>query len=143
MNRAQAKAAVRKLLATKRQVFVLSTVDGRGAPWGRLMRGVMVKGNTMFMASDSDARKVRQIAGNPKVLVLCWTPDYAGVASVWGKASMERSPKVRRQFWNAVPGCERFYSGPDDPGLGIVRIRLTHGEYLDTPAGFETIAVKF
>jgi len=144
MNPADAKAAILALLRKTPQLFVLSTVDEDGAPQSRLMGAVMVKDGTLvYMASDSDARKVRQIQDNPKVQVLCWSADLNEVATVSGTATMETSPQVRRAFWDAVPSCAKHYSSPDDPALGIIRISLTRGEYLNRPAGYEIISVAF
>ena len=144
MDTAQAKKAVVELLTQKPQLFVLSTVDEAGAPQSRLMGAILLKDwNILYMASDSDARKVTQIEKNPNVQVLCWSADCSAVATVSGTATMEKSAKSRKEFWDAVPACAKHYSGPDDAGLGIIRIRLREGEYLDCAAGYEVTRVEF
>lgn len=144
MESADAKAAILNLMNQKDQVFVLSSVDEQGRPQSRLMGAALLRPeNVVYMATHSRARKVKQIEKNPNVQVVCWTSGYSGVATVSGLATMEPSPEARQEFWDAVPDCHTFFSGPDDPEFGLMRIQLTRGDYYARSEGDERVDVDF
>jgi general stress protein 26 len=144
MDAADAKAKILNLMGEKDQVFVLSSVDEEGRPQSRLMGAIQLRpGNIVHMATYSQARKVKQVEKNPNVQVLFWTPDYSAVAVVSGLATMEDSLEAKQEFWDAVPVCARFFSGPDVPEFGLLRIQLTTGEFLSMAEAHEPVKVTF
>jgi len=144
VDSADAKAKILNLMSQKDRVFVLSSVDEEGRPQSRLMGAVRLgSGNVVHMATFSQARKVKQIEKNPNVQAICWAPDYSGVATVSGLATMEESLEVKQEFWEAVPVCARFFPGPEAPEFGLLRIQLTTGEFLAMAEAHHPVNVTF
>ncbi|MCK4850282.1 MAG: pyridoxamine 5'-phosphate oxidase family protein [Phycisphaerae bacterium] len=113
------------------KAFVYTTVDGRGYPRGRYMGALMIKDGVMYMASFSEARKVKQIKANPHSELIFATEGYKQVATLGGESRIEESLELKRVFWEANPSCKDYFSGYDAAEFGLIAFSPRSGEYLD------------
>ncbi len=115
---------VKALMASVNNVHVLATVDAQGAPQMRWM-GWLVEDPeqpwAFYLCCGKSSRKMAQIAGNPAAQLLFSKPDYSEVASLSGVATAVDTPAIRQLLWAEVPDMEKYYSGVDDPNMGIIR----------------------
>ncbi len=142
MNQREAKKRARKIVNAA-EVFVLSTVDGRNRPQSRFMGAKLVdKGMTIYMETYARSRKVRQIKKNPRVQLLFATKNYSEVVTLSGKASMDKSVDVRKRIWKENPASAEYFSGYDDPALGLIKFKPERLEYYGPSTGLDIIEIK-
>lgn len=142
MNQREAKKRAREIVNSA-EVFVLSTVDGRGRPQSRFMGAKLVdKGITIYMETYARSRKVRQIEKNPRVQLLFATKNYSEIVTLSGKAAMDKSMSVRKRIWRENPNSVKYFSGYDDPALGLIRFKPARLEYYGPSTGLDIIEVK-
>lgn len=142
MNKREAMKRAREIISSA-DVFVLSTVDARNQPQSRLMGAKLVdKGLTIFMETYADSRKVKQIKKNPRAQLLFATNDNSEVVTLSGKASMDSSMNVRKRIWRENPASADYFSGYDDPALGLIKFKPQRLEYFGPDTGLERIEVK-
>jgi hypothetical protein len=82
-----------------------------------------------------DRRAARWSTPEPQTVTLrCQTPDERAWLTVSGLAHVVAWPGAAERLWH--PGCERWFpSGPADPGLRLIRVALTTGEYWEVAGG--------
>lgn len=142
MNQRQAKKRAQEIIEST-DVFVLSTVDGRNRPQSRYMGVKLVaKGMAIYMETYKRSRKVKQIERNPRAQLLFSTSDYSEVVTVAGKASMDESVGIRKKIWKANPVSADYFTGYDDPNMGLIRFKPETLEYFGPATGLEHIQVK-
>lgn len=88
-------------------------------------------GELVFL-TDTEAGKVREITSENRVL-LTFT-DQAGnrFVAILGRASVERNSTRVREYWSFALKA-LWPSGPDDPSIAIIRVRVDSAEYWDGP----------
>lgn len=142
MNQRETKKRARKIVNSS-EVFVLSTVDGRNRPQSRFMGAKLVdKGMTIYMETYARSRKIRQIEKNPRIQLLFATKDYSEVVTLSGKASMDKSMTVRKRIWKENPASAEYFSGYDDPALGLIRFKPELLEYYGPSTELDRVEIK-
>lgn len=115
---------VRQVMAAVHNVHVLATVDAEGKPQMRWM-GAVVEGPdapwTFYLACGKNSRKMAQIAQNNHAQLLFSKEDDWQVATLSGTAEAVDTPAIRQLLWNAIPDMDKYYSGVDDPNMGIIK----------------------
>lgn len=115
---------VREVIKAVKSLHVLATVDAEGAPRMRWMGALLEDPDepwTFYLACRVGSRKLQELEHNPHAQLLFSDMDRWQVASLSGTAAAVDSPELRQLLWDAVPAMQRYYSGVDDPKLGIIR----------------------
>lgn len=135
----------REIMQAVKNVHVLATVDADGRPQMRWM-GALVEDPqtpwTFYLACGKNARKLQQIAQNPHAQLLFSQLDTWQVTTLSGSAEATDSPEIRQLLWDAVPAMRQYYSGVDDPNMGIIRFKTCCGEVLAMGEGMEPKTFK-
>ncbi|QMW24711.1 pyridoxamine 5'-phosphate oxidase family protein [Sandaracinobacteroides saxicola] len=100
-------------------VPVVATVGLDGAPEARVMvlRAADEAGRTLRLHSDSRSAKVRELAANPAVSLLCYDAPLRLQLRLRGRAWYEAASPVADAAWSATrPFSRRCYMAPDAPG---------------------------
>lgn len=143
MNKREARKRAREIIDSC-SVFVLSTVDARNRPRSRFMGAKLIQpGMVIYMETFADSRKVKQIQKNPRTQLLFATDDYSEVVALEGKASMDRSIEVRKRIWKKNPASADYFTGYDDPALGLIKFKPEKLEYIGPSTGMDIIEVTF
>jgi len=115
---------VRQVMAAVHNVHVLATVDAEGKPQMRWMGAVVEDPDapwTFYLACGRNSRKMAQIAQNNHAQLLFSKEDDWQVATLSGTAEAADTPAIRQLLWNAIPDMDKYYSGVDDPNMGIIK----------------------
>ncbi len=113
------------------KVFVLATAGQDGAPWMRWMGGsVLDEPLTATMAALSSSKKMDQIRANPRAQLMFQTKDHHSVVTLTGTCEIVEEPEQRQRVWDAFPGLKSYASGPEDPGLGVIRFTTERVELI-------------
>ncbi len=116
----------RDVMAAVHNMHILATVDGEGNPHCRWM-GALVEDPaspwTFYLACGKGSRKMGQIAANPSAQLVFTEQTKWEVATLSGTAVAEEGAEARRLLWDAVPMMKKYYSGPDDPKMGIIKFK--------------------
>ena len=59
------------------------------------------------------------------------------MATVCGKAEAVDTPEARQLLWEACPPMRQYYSGVDDPSMGIIKFTTCCLELLAMADGME------
>jgi len=135
---------VREIMATQHNLHVLATVDAEGKPHCRWM-GALVEDPqapwTFYLACGKASQKMAQIAANPNAQLLFTDQTTWNVATLSGTAVVETGPAARQWLFDAVPAMKGYYTGPADPGLGVIRFTTRCLELLATHESHEPLRV--
>ena len=82
-----------------------------------------------FMSADADT--LDEIAADPSVGLAYADNGKGTYVSVAGVAAVRDDPGKVRELWNPV--FKAWFDGPDDPNLRLVEVRISTGEYWDSP----------
>lgn len=124
MTMAETPDRVRQVMEAVKSLHVLATVDAEGRPRMRWMGALLEDPQTpwtFYLACRVGSRKLQELAQNPNAQLLFSQMEHWEVATLSGMAEAVDTPEVRQLLWDAVPAMQRYYSGPDDPKLGIIR----------------------
>lgn len=142
MNQKQAKKRALEIVNSS-DVFVLSTVDARNRPQSRVIGSKLVdRGMTVYMETYIDSNKVKQLKKKPSAQLLFPTRDYTEVVTLTGKATIEESMEVKKRVWEKNLSSSKYFSGYDDPRLGVVKFKPESLTYIGPQAGMDVIEVK-
>ena len=98
-DRGAVVAAARTLIA-RTPFATLSTIGEDGAPQSRIVEPFPVEDNfTVWIATNSSTRKVREIERNPRVTVLYFDQQGPGYVSLIGSAAVVRDPAEKAKRW--------------------------------------------
>jgi len=102
------------------RAFIFATADEDGFPQVRWMGGhYLEEPLTVYMACDSESRKMRQIASHPEAQLMFQTEGFSRVATLTGTAKVVTEPSVRRKVYAGIPGASQYFpQGPDDARFG-------------------------
>ena len=143
MNSDEVKKAAKELVTKDGAVYVLATVDAENGPQMRYMGALVFEGDfEVLMVSSSTARKVEQIAQNPRAQLLFASEDYKRVATLSGTATMEDSLEKKREVWEKIPACADYHESPEAPDFGLIRFKANVIEYIDLEIGHEPFRVE-
>lgn len=136
---------VREVMQAVQNVHVLATVDADGQPWMRWMGALAESPEhpwTFYLACGKGSRKLAQLAANPKAQLLFTKQDTWEVATLSGVAQAVDTPEIRQLLWDAVPAMRQYYTGVDDPQMGLIAF-TTHCVELMSMATHETECFVF
>ena len=142
MTKDKIKKAIWQTVDKGKKVCVYSTVDAKGNPHSRYMGAMMIRKGIFYMATASDARKMRQIKNNPRSELLFAAGKYKEIATISGKSTLEKSLALKKAFWKAHPVCKNYFSNYDAPGFGLIAFRPNSGEYLNLAVQHGSLAVS-
>jgi general stress protein 26 len=118
-------------LAGADKPFVLATVDAEAYPRLRWMGGLVLEEPlTAYMATGVRSRKVDQIRAKPRAQLLFQTEDFGTVVTLYGTCEILDDPATKQMVWDGIPALANHASGPDDPGLSIIRFTTARVEVL-------------
>jgi len=78
-----------------------------------------------YIACGKGSRKLQQLAVNSHAELLFTVQETWQVATLAGIGEEVDCPEVRRLLWEACPAMRQYYSGIDDPSMGIIKF-TTH-----------------
>lgn len=117
-----------RILSTLRKeptfLFSLATVGEDGRPRVRIVRGTIDDDLTLRCPTFVGTAKVRHIEACAEVHVTCGdtATDRPGTYfQIEGVAALRSSPQEREAAW--TERLAKWFTGPDDPGYGVVVIR--------------------
>ena len=99
-------------------------------------------GRHVWFFTEADSPKVAEIRRNPKVNLAYASKDKNTYVSLAGKASVNRDPTLRAQFWNDAMKAF-FPKGVNDPNLVLLEVEPRTVEYWDGPGTFLGKAISF
>ena len=108
------------------QMFIaaLATMTEDGKPWVRYVSPKITDDLTLRIATSTRSNKVAQIKANPEVHLICGITDSRTAQhylQIQGKAAFSIDRAEKSAFWEDV--LKAYWSGPDDPGFGILLIK--------------------
>ena len=80
-----------------------------------------------FMSRKSEP--VEDLQADETVNVAYANTDRDGYVSVSGTARLVDDATRKQQLWNKA--AQAWFSGPDDPDLALVQVRITHANFWD------------
>jgi general stress protein 26 len=109
---------------------MLATLEG-DRPAARTMTLVKNDGG-LYMLTDAESPKVRQLRGNPRCLVHreLSAGENNGYITLDCLAEEEADPASRKRLYDAVPYAGRYWSSPEDPGYGLLKLTPTGGRVM-------------
>lgn len=137
MTNEEAFDAMREIIREV-SLFVLATVDADNRPHARWMGAVVEdpgEPGLYYMVCGADSRKVHQVTGNKWVELLFASKDWSQLLNVSGTAALVGNPEIKKMVWDNMPAAGHYYSGPDDPGYGVLSFRAESAEGTGRGAG--------
>lgn len=131
---------VRDIMQAVKNVHVLATVDAEGAPQMRWMGALCENPKTpwtFYLVCGKNSRKMHHIAANNQAQLLFSKEDDWQVATLSGTATAVDTPELRSLLWTGIPMMSTYYSGPDDPSMGIIEFKTQRLELLALNEGPE------
>jgi len=86
----------------------------------------------LWFLTDLKSAKVSEILNYPKVLATYSDRASNNYVVVSGTGDVVRDPERVKKVWS-IHAKAWFPDGPDDPSIGLLRVRPTKGEYWDGP----------
>jgi general stress protein 26 len=118
---------------------VLSTVGPDGKPYARWMSPIFARGDPRELSTLAApaSRKVQHIRQNPAVSWLFSSAAFEEVVTLHGRATVEDSPHLRAEIWEAMANKTRAFILKSDDNLQflIIQTRVQRVEYLLPRAG--------
>ncbi len=140
MDQKEAQKRSREIIDSA-EAFVLSTVNGN-SPQSRVMGPKLIEeGMTIYMETYNDSRKVTQIKRNPRAQLLFMSEDKSEVVTLSGKATMDDSMSLKKRIWQEHPSSADYFTGCDDPRLGLIRFEPDKLEYIGPQTDTQAIEV--
>lgn len=123
------------------RLAMLTTLNLDGALVSRPMTVQQVEfdGDLWFIGAD-DQRKTDEIAADPRVNVSFG--DSSSWVSISGTAEVVHDLAKTKQLWNPIVEAW-FPDGPESPGVALIKVHATGGEYWDTPGGRVATVISF
>ncbi len=122
--------------------FVLATVNAEGFPQVRWMGGTYLEEPlTVYMVAFSDSRKMGQVRTHPEIQLMFQSEDYSRVATLTGTARVITDPSVKQRVFAGIAGAAEYFSGPDDPKLGVIKFVCSRIEVLGLGEGMTPVTV--
>jgi len=135
MSQQDIVAAAQDLVRSGRS-FVLATADENGVPQMRWMGAAHLEEPlTVYMVAGAQSRKMAQIAARAESQLMFQNQDYSRVATLTGTAELVQDAATKRRVWEGVASAADYFSGPDDPGFGVIRFRCRRVEMLGLGEG--------
>ena len=111
----------------------LATADG-DQPRVRPVSPIIEDDLSIWVATFSTSRKVRQLSKNPNVcLSFVERPDGNRAAVILGRAVTETSPEQRRRVWKSATDLAQYVpDGPDSEAYCLLRIEPKQIEWRES-----------
>jgi general stress protein 26 len=124
---------VRTIMAKTHNMHILVTVDVEGKPHARWM-GALVESPespwTFYLACGANSRKMGQIAANPHTQLVFTDQTKWEVATLVGLAEASVDAEPRQLLWDSIPMIKKYYSGPRDEKMGVIKFQTKSLELL-------------
>ncbi len=122
----------------------VTTVDTKGRPRSRILHPYWEE-TTAWVLTSRHSLKEKHLAANPHVAISYWDPQHQQVYAE-GIAEWEDGQAEKTRIWETVKATPEPYgwdpgmiwSGPDDPGYGLLKItprRIELSALSDLPLG--------
>jgi len=98
----------------------LATCDA-DQPRVRAMMPVLGDDGKLLAATFPSAKKIGQIAKNPKVEI-CFVDRKLSHCRIEGKAAVSQDQALKEELWNKQMMLRQFFSGPQDPAYVLIVI---------------------
>ncbi len=116
------------------RVAMLTTVDGDGELRSRPMATLDLDfDGTLWFFTAADSEKAADLERDARVAVSYVDEANDRYVSLGGAARLVRDPQRMRDLWTPVLR-PWFPGGLDEPGLALVEVTVTGGEYWDAPS---------
>ena len=135
---AEMLAQVARESMTEARYCFLITLDDLGQPQARLMDAFEPEADmTVWMATDVNTRKVRQLRHDPRATLAYLTAGGEGYVTLMGRARLVDDAEERRLRWKS--GWEAFFpEGPMDSDYLLLRFTPTRIELMNVTRGIGT-----
>lgn len=116
-------------------IAMLTTVEDDGSLRSRPMatQELAFDGDLWFF-TDAASAKVEEVRRDRRVNLSYARPDKQRYVSLSGMAELVRDHSRMEQLWRA-PLKLWFPDGLETPGIALLRVRVSHGEYWSTSGG--------
>lgn len=117
------------------EIAMLTTVESDGSLHSRPMatQELEFDGDLWFF-TDAGAAKVGEVQHDQHVNLSYARPDKQRYVSLSGVAALVQDRAKMEQLWRA-PLKAWFPDGLETPGIALLRVRVSHGEYWAAPHG--------
>lgn len=117
------------------EIAMLTTIEDDGSLRSRPMgtQELEFDGELWFF-TDADSAKVEEVRRDRRVNLSYAQPDKQRYVSLSGTADLVRDPAKMEQLWRA-PLKLWFPDGLETPGIALLRVRVSHGEYWSAAGG--------
>ncbi len=122
------------------RIAMLTTVDDGGKLRSRPLATIDVESdNELLFFVREESGKVSEIKKDNQVNVAYADAGGNTYVSVSGAASVGKDPELAKEHWN--PMLKAWFTGPDDPTLAVMKVRLEKAEYWDGPGSWIAKAI--
>ena len=122
-------AKAKALVTTLKQPYLMATASPDGRPHIRWMGAFLFNEPfTIYLETFLNSRKVEDIRANPNVELLLSTPDFSQQVALLGTAVIDDNNEIRKEVYQAITASDKYFSGSDDPDLGVIRLEVKQVE---------------
>ncbi len=115
-----------------KDAVVMATIDSEMRPRMRFMVPMSREGNIFYFGTSPKSRKVEQIKQNKNVQLL-FNKQMSQMVLAEGKCILLDDQPKKTSLWNnCVYNPKQFWKGPEDPDFSVLKVNLTHAEYMAT-----------
>lgn len=87
------------------------------------------EGSTLYFFISRKSELARALAADGNVNVAYADPGDDSYVSLSGNATVTDDRAKTKELWNKI--AQAWFTGPDDPDLGLLQVRIHHAEYWD------------
>lgn len=116
------------------KMAMMTTVESDGSLHSRPMYSHTIDdGGDIWFYTRASAPKVAELSRDSQVNLAYSDPSGQSYVSVAGKAEIVRDHAKVKELWTS--GLKTWFpKGPDDPGIALIRVHPSGGEYWDSPS---------
>lgn len=118
------------------RVAMMTTMGADGMPHTRPMYTYPPEPSepdTLWFTTDVQSHKVQELRERPMVHLTYSDTAGNNYVAVTGEGELVNDRARLREMWN-IHTKAWFPGGPDDPNLGLLRVRIKRAEYWDGPS---------
>jgi general stress protein 26 len=113
---------------------MLVTLEDDGCLRSRPMQLQQIRGNDLLFLTGYQSGVSHEVGHDSHVNVSFADESKMVFVSLSGMASVSKDPALIEELWEA-PYKAWFPGGKDDPNIAVLRVKVDHGEYWDSPSG--------
>lgn len=107
----------------------LATTDGERAAVRPMGGGIWV-GRELWYATDVNSAKVAQVRKRPSVEI-CYADKQWRHVRIAGKCAVSTADAHKKKMYDALPILQKYFKGPTDPNLAVLRIKVEKVRLMD------------